>query len=132
MTIASKLERSVGALRSSAGTLKSVLFRRWLKSKGMQVGRQPRMKGLPRIRLIAGSHVSAGDNLVLSNTVWANTLESRGPCILRTTHPEAFITFGKDVGISSATISALNGITIGDRVLIGTGAVITDNDHHKL
>ena len=40
------------------------------------------------------------------------------------------IVIGDDVGISGSTITALKEVEIGNRVLIGSGVLITDNDGH--
>jgi len=37
---------------------------------------------------------------------------------------------GNDTGISSASISAIRRIVIGQGVLVGSGCIITDTDHH--
>jgi len=46
--------------------------------------------------------------------------------------PETIIEIGDRVGISGCTISAIERITIGNDVLIGTGAIIADHDAHGI
>ncbi|WP_310589011.1 acyltransferase [Dyadobacter crusticola] len=46
--------------------------------------------------------------------------------------PGARITIGNDVGMSGVSISCRTQITIGDNTLLGSGAVITDNDAHGI
>jgi acetyltransferase-like isoleucine patch superfamily enzyme len=45
---------------------------------------------------------------------------------------DAELTIGEDVGVSGCTISAMCSIRIGDRVLLGSGCMITDSDAHPL
>jgi len=108
------------------------MIRRRLTSKGVEVHGAVRLYGTPRVRLVAGSRLIIEDNVVLCGSWRANTLEARGPCILQTTQPGAVIRIGPDTGITSATISAAQSVTIGSRVLIGAGALITDSDHHHV
>lgn len=83
-----------------------------------------------RIRKSPRSRIALGERVTLNASVKRNTLESRGPNILQTLRPGAAIEIGNDTGMTSATISSAVGITIGERVLIGAGVLITDNDHH--
>jgi acetyltransferase-like isoleucine patch superfamily enzyme len=46
--------------------------------------------------------------------------------------PGAKIIIGNDVGISGSSISADTTVTIGNRVLIGTGCIISDSDAHPI
>jgi acetyltransferase-like isoleucine patch superfamily enzyme len=61
-----------------------------------------------------------------------NSLGVFQPVILKTVRPGAILEIGDDVGISGASISASESIRIGNRVLIGSGALITDSDAHAL
>lgn len=82
------------------------------------------------VRLHAGSRIWIGERVVLNALNKRNSLESRGPVIIRTLTKDAEIQIGADTGISSSTISAARGIYIGTRVLVGAGVMITDSDHH--
>jgi acetyltransferase-like isoleucine patch superfamily enzyme len=73
-----------------------------------------------------------GKNVIL-NSLWKrNTLDSNSVITLRTLAEGAIISIGDDTGISSSTISAQKSIAIGSRVLIGSGCLITDTDHHPV
>lgn len=76
------------------------------------------------------STVSIGDRVVLNSVVSKNSLEARGPVIIKSLSPSARITIGPESGITSSTISAVIDVSIGARVLIGSGCIITDSDHH--
>lgn len=44
----------------------------------------------------------------------------------------AEIIIGDDVGMSGCSITAINKVVIGNRVLIGSGVLIIDNDAHAI
>lgn len=74
--------------------------------------------------------IRLGDRVSLVAKPKLNTLEARGPVILRTVRADSKIRIGDDTGMTSATISAVGQIMIGRRVLVGAGVLITDSDHH--
>lgn len=105
--------------------------RRWrLASRGANVGSDVRVYGEVRMAVATGSKVTFREGVILNAADSHNSLEARGPVILKTMHPDAEIYVGANSGITSATISARASIRIGHRVLIGAGVLITDSDHH--
>jgi acetyltransferase-like isoleucine patch superfamily enzyme len=123
------------ALRVLKRRVRAVLdavARRPLRRAGVVLGRDVRVFGRPFLRLAERGSIILGDRVVLSSRPAANSLEARGPCMLRTVLPGARIVVGDDTGMTSATISASSSIRIGARVLIGAGVVITDSDHHPV
>lgn len=80
--------------------------------------------------MVPGSEILLGARIVLNGMARKNTLEARGPVILRTFRPGARIVIGDDSGMTSCTISAGSSVELGQRVLIGSGVIITDSDHH--
>lgn len=54
------------------------------------------------------------------------------PVILTTWGPGGLITIGDDVGMSGCSITALQSVKIGNRVLVGAGVLIVDTDAHPL
>ncbi|WP_193669855.1 acyltransferase [Nocardioides salarius] len=101
-----------------------------LGRKGVTLGERSRVHGNVIAYLYPGSNVEIGANATLVAQTSRNSLEARGPIILRTNSSSARIYIGDDTGITSSTISASSQITIGKRVLIGGGVIITDSDHH--
>lgn len=101
-----------------------------LRRQGVDVQRASAIIGRPRVFMAPGSRITLGDQVSMIGKSSANTLDARGPCVLRTVTPEAVIEIGDLVGMSAATISASRSVTIGDRTMLGAGAVITDSDHH--
>ena len=54
------------------------------------------------------------------------------PCIFNIATTGSKIVIGDNVGISGSTICASKSVTIGDRVLVGSGCIITDTDSHPI
>jgi acetyltransferase-like isoleucine patch superfamily enzyme len=100
-----------------------------LRAKGVRGGR-PMLHGKVLIYSSATGSITLGEGVVLAASTRANSLEARGPVILRTLTPGASIVIGDDSGLTSSTISASTRVVIGRRVLIGSGVLITDSDHH--
>lgn len=97
---------------------------------GAAVSRTVVITGRLIINIDKPSTVSIGDHVVLNSVVSKNSLEARGPVIIKSLSPSARITIGPETGITSSTISAVIDVSIGARVLIGSGCIITDSDHH--
>lgn len=101
-----------------------------LRRRGVSSGRNPVLQGCILIYRAAESRITLGDGVVLNARPRKNTLEARGAVILRTFRPAAEIIIGDDSGLTSCTISAGTRIELGKRVLVGSGVMITDSDHH--
>ena len=52
--------------------------------------------------------------------------------VMTTSHPEARLVIGNQVGVSGCSFECFQSIEIGDRVSIGSGVLIMDNDAHSL
>ena len=89
-------------------------------------------RGLPLIRVGHGGCVSIGKRFTACSKPWWNALGVSQKAMLRTVAPGAKLIVGDDVGVSGCTISAAKSITIGDRVMVGSGALIMDSDYHPL
>lgn len=101
-----------------------------LRFAGVSTGRRVRVYGKLTVHRCPGSRIVLGDGLVLNSKVSKNTLEARGPNILKTIRRDARLLIGSDSGMTSATVSCAHFVSIGSRVLIGAGVLITDSDHH--
>jgi acetyltransferase-like isoleucine patch superfamily enzyme len=115
----------IRTLRQAAFELKA-----WRAKHVLERGVGVRVVGPIRIWAACGSRICLGDNVAIVSTSSRNSLEARGPTILRTLAAGACISIGSDTGMTSATISAMRRIEVGSRVLIGAGVLITDSDHH--
>lgn len=104
----------------------------YLRSRGVDVVGTTRLYGLPYIRRFPGSSIKLGNGVVLSSSMGKNSLEVRGPVVIRTIKPAALVAIGDDSGFSGSTVSCAYSISIGSRVLVGSGVLITDSDHHAV
>ena len=92
-----------------------------------------RFYGLPHIRRGGRGSIIAIGRRFVANSHWKhNSFGIIQPVMIRTVGHGARIEIGDDVGISGCTISAKTSIRIGNRVLIGSGAVISDSDAHPV
>jgi acetyltransferase-like isoleucine patch superfamily enzyme len=88
--------------------------------------------GCPIITKTKNAHITIGTRFVAVSKSKYNTLGVFQPVILKAVGENSEIVIGDDVGISGSTISAIESIYIGNNVLIGSGALITDNDAHAM
>lgn len=92
-----------------------------------------RFYGLPWVRIGGhGSSIQIGRRFRAVSKIDRNSFGIIQRVVIRTVGHEARIVLGDDVGVSGCTISAVQSITIGDRTLVGSGAVIVDNDAHPI
>lgn len=101
-----------------------------LRKYGLEVGDGVHVYGQVVASRAKESSILIAERVIFNSSVARNTLEARGPNILKTLVAGAQIEIGADTGLTSATISAAYHIRIGRRVLIGAGVLITDSDHH--
>lgn len=99
---------------------------------GIPWGRRWRVWGMPMIQRYGGSRIQLGDGLQLRSWRSTNPLTPSHPVVLATRSPGAEIVVGEDVGMTGATLVAVERIQIGARVVIGANAVILDTDFHPL
>jgi acetyltransferase-like isoleucine patch superfamily enzyme len=112
--------------------LRDVQSRLVRRTKGFSFGTGLAILGWPILRCSEGAQVTIGRNLMLISESVHSAVGVSRPCMIRAMRPGAQVVIGDDVGMSGATVSATNAITIGDRVLIGADAVIVDNDFHPV
>lgn len=91
-----------------------------------------RLIGLPLLQRHWGSRLQIGKSFVACSLPERNSLGVFQRVILKTTAPGAELVIGDRVGLSGCTISAALSIRLGDDVLVGSGALITDSDAHPL
>jgi acetyltransferase-like isoleucine patch superfamily enzyme len=78
-----------------------------------------------------GGAIRIGRRCKAVSRLTANSLGVAQPVYLNV-GPNALISIGDDVGMSGCSISAKESIVIGDRVLVGTGVLVVDNDSHPI
>lgn len=91
-----------------------------------------RFHGLPLIQKYKNSKIEIGKKFVACSDPKNNSIGVFQKVILKTCSANAVIKIGNYVGVSGATISSMISISIGNNVLIGSGALITDNDAHPI
>jgi len=106
------------------------LFCKWY---GLKWDRSWRFLGLfPIIRKSNGAVINICINFTCNSDPRKNTYGIIQRVLIYAGRPETIIEIGDRVGISGCTISAIERITIGNDVLIGTGAIIADHDAHGI
>jgi acetyltransferase-like isoleucine patch superfamily enzyme len=83
------------------------------------------------VSVAADSTLVLGDDVNVTSALRSNPLGCFQPAVLRTLAPGARLALAKNVGISGAVICAGSLIEIGEGTLIGSGAMIMDNDFHE-
>ena len=112
----------------------ALFYKIWLSAVyKIHVGSNWTLLGLPIIRVGGvGSRIRIGNHFRAISRIRANSIGVPGPVVIRTTQSNAEIVIGDNVGVSGCVISAARYIAIGDNTLIGSGALIMDNDAHLL
>ncbi len=91
------------------------------------------VRGLPFIRQGGiGSRIVIGGNFTAISRLKDNSIGVSHRVIVRTVADGARIEIGNQVGMSGCVVCATKSIKIGNRVLVGSGAVIVDSDLHPL
>lgn len=100
-----------------------------VRCKGVKLGKNCIIQGVPSIKLKKGSAITLGDGVTLCSLGIFNPMVDH-PCKLCTTRPGAKITIGQNCGISGSLIFCAASIDIGDYTLIGAGTTIMDMTGH--
>jgi len=90
------------------------------------------LRGRPKIIKRRGSTIKIGTRFTACSQPEYNSMGVFQKVFIRTCTHEAEIVVGDNVGMSGCTVSAHKSIVIGDNVLIGSGALITDSDAHSM
>ena len=101
-------------------------------SKGLHWHSSWRFNRLPIIQVKTRGSICIGDDFTCTSSPWDNSIGVFQKVILKTLKSDSKIKMGNNVGVSGSTISALMSITLGNRVLIGSGCLITDSDAHPV
>lgn len=104
----------------------------YCKLHGLQWKFGWRFYGFPCIRKSCNSTIIIGKKFFATSKMYGNSIGVFQPVLINAFGNGSTIEIGDDVGISGCTITALKHIKIGNRVLIGSGVLITDNDAHPI
>ena len=102
----------------------------YLKICRVKTSGRVRLSGFPLIKNKGRISLGAGCDFRSLSSFTALGVPHR--CIFNTFSSNSEIIIGKDCGFSGAVICAKERVIIGDRVQIGSGAVICDTDFHPL
>jgi acetyltransferase-like isoleucine patch superfamily enzyme len=91
-----------------------------------------RIFGMPIIQRYRHSSIILGNGLCLRSWYESNPLAPAHPVVLATRKWGAIIRIGDNCGFTGTTLVAAERIEIGDRVIVGANATITDFDFHPL
>ena len=87
---------------------------------------------LPIIQIHKKANVEIGTEFVACSSPYYNSIGVIQKVIIKALNPKAILKIGSNVGASGATISCSLKILIGNNVLIGSGALISDSDAHSI
>lgn len=90
------------------------------------------LRGRPLIIARRGSSISIGEKFTACSNPRFNSIGVIQRVFIRACTQGASIKVGDNVGMSGCTVSAHESVVIGNHVLIGSGALITDSDAHSL
>lgn len=98
---------------------------------GVKLGKGGRFHGIPIFRVIPGTNISVGDNVVMNSSHSSNLIGVYTPCMFSTISRNGQIHIGNDCGFSGTVIASAISITIGNNVRCGANTLITDSDWHS-
>ncbi len=102
----------------------------FLRFNGVCSSGRVRLVGFPLVKNRGAISLGAGCDLRSLSGYTAMGVIQR--CLLNTLQSESVIKIGDQCGISGAVICAKERIDLGDRVQVGSGAVICDTDFHSM
>jgi acetyltransferase-like isoleucine patch superfamily enzyme len=88
--------------------------------------------GLPIISFVRGSKIKIGKKLVLISTSYFSEPGINHEVIIRTLTKDAELIIGDNVGISGGGICCAKKVVIGNNVMFGANAFVTDTDFHPI
>jgi len=111
-------------------TCTGLLWKIEAQLKGADFAGKTRLEGRPIISVCRGSQMRFGKEISLNSATRSNPLGCFQPCVLRTLAPDAELILENRVGLSGAVLCAGKSIRIGEGTILGSGAMILDNDFH--
>lgn len=124
------LSRSLGLLLSRGRGAVSRLWVWEARFKGVEFRGPVQFFGRPLISVAPGSWLVLGAGVTVNSAVRSNVLGCFQPSVLRTLEPGAELVLGDRAGLSGAVVCAGLSIRIGENTLLGSGAMVLDNDFH--
>jgi acetyltransferase-like isoleucine patch superfamily enzyme len=91
-----------------------------------------RLHGWVYFRKSLGARLEIGKRFTANSSIRENAIGVFQPVIFTVIGDNALLSLGDDVGVSGCSITAISEIRIGNRVLLGAGVLIVDNDAHPI
>jgi len=105
----------------------------WCATQGIRWRRGWRLMGKPSFRIRGeGARIIIGERFSAHSISNGNAIGVVQSVLLTAWGAGAILEIGDDVGMSGCSILATQRIAIGNRVMIGSGALILDTDAHPL
>ena len=118
-------------LKKITAIYKKWSYKRYFNSFNIRYLKSWTLHGKPFIKCPEGATLKIGENFVAVSDMRFNSIGVFQPVII-CVMPGATVEIGNDVGMSGCSITARDNVYIGNRVLIGSGALIFDNDAHPI
>lgn len=99
---------------------------------GRRLGQRVQLFGLPLLQVANWRNLRIGRRVCLISDAYFSEPGISHPVIIRLLNPAARLSIGDDVGISGGGICVQTEVTIGNGVMLGANAFITDTDFHPL
>ena len=101
-----------------------------LHVKGIQVGTNVRIIGMPVLRVPTNANIKIGCGSTLCSDIYSNDFGIYRPCLIRLINEQSSLEIGTDCGLSGVSIYVENSVRIGDRVRLGANTTIMDGNMH--
>jgi acetyltransferase-like isoleucine patch superfamily enzyme len=128
----SSLSQSLGLGLSYLRVFSGLLWKFEAELKGADIGKSVRFEGRPIISVFPGSKLLIADRVSINSATRSNPVGCFQPSVVRTLAQNAELILERNSGISGAVLCAGRSIRIGEGTIIGSGAMIMDNDFHDL
>lgn len=109
--------------------LQNLLFR---AQYGRRLGQRVQLYGLPLLQVPNWANLRIGRRVCLISDAYFSEPGINHPVFIRLLNPQAKLTIGDDVGISGGGICVQTEVSLGNGVMLGANAFITDTDFHPL
>lgn len=113
-------------------TIHAPIYGLYCARRGVRWQYDWKLNGFPLIRIRGHGKILIGHRFHATSRIENNSIGVSQPVILTSHGDRGEIIIGDDVGMSGCSITAFDRISIGDRTLIGSGVLITDNDGHPI
>jgi acetyltransferase-like isoleucine patch superfamily enzyme len=102
------------------------------QNAGVDMGPGCRFWGMPILHKVTGSKITIGTGFKARSRASSNSVGTIQPVVISAFTSSAELILGDDVAISGCAIHCKEFIKLGNRVGLGSGCLIMDNDGHSL